>query len=197
MNNPNRLFKQGVDFYRKYGSNQTLLLLFERNGEGSFSRVKLLEELIQIEKKINAPRPSVPVAMKDATPVAIPSMPDSLTRKLKEKGELYARANVLHARLPLLQDNDQRLEAALELMDLHDRIRAIWRDYDLWKASGITIKDKAPKKTTAIDLAMQLENCKSAIRKYRIAKRPDMVNKWQAKMDSVKLQLKHLSPDEK
>ena len=191
VNNPNRLFKQGVDLYRKYGGNKTLLSLFERKGEGSFTRVKLLEELIPIEKKINTVRSSSAPAVRAATTVAVQKMPDSLNLKMKEKGELYARANQLHARLPLLRDNSERLEAALELMDLFDRISAIWKEYDLWRGTGIVLKDKQPKKITAVDLAVQLENCKNAIRRYRKSKRADMVEKWQEKKKLIETQLKH------
>jgi hypothetical protein len=116
-----RTWEEGVALYRKYGSNRTLLRIFDRSGETVYNYKRLQEEIRQLlEEMPRQARRIQPQAEK--SPTALPKDDPRLI-------PLYRERQLLHARLMLYPTDKERKQAALRIVE-------ITRELDQMQSSG-------------------------------------------------------------
>jgi hypothetical protein len=143
LNDPRRSYSHGRALYEQYGDNSSLLALI-RTGSGSFHQAKLREGLEKVNQKTGLqPRPiqipvyiPVPVASPGKQNVDLKDAPEKIREIRDQKNKEYAQARHLFVSIRLMDSQQQRLQAGLELLDLMDRVNEAWSVIDEWNETG-------------------------------------------------------------
>lgn len=137
LNQDNRLYENGVMLYKRHGSSNVLLTLFE-SGENSMTRKKLLNELraIATPQVIEKPKPPTPIP----TPVKQKSVDTVDTDKyqtiLDLKAHAFKEMAAAHAQLTKLKTKAERKEACKLIMLLDLQVDDYWEQLDHFDAYG-------------------------------------------------------------
>jgi hypothetical protein len=138
INNPKRQYADGVLLYEKFGLNGVYKILF-RSEETEYTSEKLFELLLEMvpTKKESQPTNTFPLP-KIATPLNSPikDIPEVVKNTYDRAIRLHKEAGQLHARLPLFLTNEERLAAALELLNNGDERHRCWEFYDHFMETG-------------------------------------------------------------
>lgn len=132
-------YQQGVAIYTKYGDNNALKKLFA-DGEDDYSIKKLHRELQEIEKRFKANVDSdkfksfTESKLKGKVNEAI--LPAHLKTLYYKRIQLIREIALLHSRLPLYPNNEERLVAASKIVDLTEERRVIFTRCDYFMDHG-------------------------------------------------------------
>jgi hypothetical protein len=137
-------YENALTLYRQYGQSKALLAMFERS-ETAFNAKKLVEFLKDLlsnfdEKSIENIKPIAQIIQvgeqqKPAIQVSetqtynlakYATAPPEIQELVTEIKRSYRIKDSLFAQLELFADDLQRCEAALEILDLAERIQEIW-----------------------------------------------------------------------
>jgi len=142
LNDPNRIYIQGKYLYEQYGSNRSLLAFFN-TGSTSFHLTKLTSAISALNQDSNIePKPlKVPdIIPPSDTPervkISYDSAPDQILLILEKKRLNYAKARKLFEMIRVMENDEQRLEAGLEILALMDEVNEAWAIIDEWNETG-------------------------------------------------------------
>ncbi|OFY87852.1 MAG: hypothetical protein A3F72_02985 [Bacteroidetes bacterium RIFCSPLOWO2_12_FULL_35_15] len=157
-----REYKQGVDFYLKYGSNNTLKALFQ-SGANIYTKEKLDSELRAIS--VLVPERKISKYNRDDFPLQLQTEFDKL-------GELIRKIGYLHAQLAIVRTNSDRFKIAKDVLKLVEQRRNIFNRLDEFKTTGkdllpIEIKKEIPEYNTE-NVALKALQLKDEARRLRV-----------------------------
>jgi hypothetical protein len=210
LRNEPKNFHQGRMIYQQYGED-LLTLTIIKSGTGSYHLSKLIagmEDLNKLQnlkpKHIKIPdvfvAPPEPGSKDPLQKTNLDYAPKEIQAIRDNKNLLYAQARNLHASVRVLDDQQQRLEAGLKILDNMDKVNEAWIIMDEWAATGVVKEAQAKEieKTvsdfTLIELIKAQNNLPPNISKYKSsyknAKDPAKKAMYLAKMEAASAQLK-------
>lgn len=148
--------------YEQYGSNKLTLTIL-KSGDGTYHFAKLQAALEDLNsKKDLVPKPIVieeyvpdPEPAPGKKNLDFKTAPEQLIEIRNDKTKRYAQARKLHETIRILDSQDHRLAAALELLDHMDYVNNCWEAIDKFMHTGelITLpqEEKAP---AVVDLSL-------------------------------------------
>lgn len=132
-------YKQGVAIYQKHGDNAALKKLFLQ-GEDDYSIKKLHSELEVIEKRLQANVDSNKfksfTESKLKGKVNIEILPAHLRELYHKRIQLIREIALLHSRLPLYANDNERYDAANKIVSLTEERRIIFTRCDYFMEHG-------------------------------------------------------------
>lgn len=140
--NSNRDFHHGKMLYEQYGSDPLILAII-RTGTGNYHFSKLLQGMEELNKLSNLQPKQI--TFKDPPPLDDQTdkwkyAPDPILKIRNEKNYRYAQARKRFETIPLMDSQDHRLAAALDLLDDMDFVNESWGAIDQWRENG-TIRE--------------------------------------------------------
>lgn len=142
LNDPNRTYEHGKMLYEQYGDNKSLSALF-KSGSTSFHLSKLTAAITGLNSKTNIePKPIIIAEAEEPEPLAekmritYDSAPDQIIQILEKKRFNYAKARRLFETIRVMDNIDNRLEAAIEILNLMDEVNEAWAIIDEWNDTG-------------------------------------------------------------
>lgn len=162
LNDPNRSYNQGKYLYEQYGTNKTLLALLN-SGSTSFHLKKLTDALILLNsnskiepKPLKISQPTSEPVKTSRPEISYSSAPDQIQQIIEKKRLNYARARKLFEMFRVMESPDQRCDAALEILDLMDKVNEAWGIIDEWNDTG-HIREQQEKEVEASIEQMNLQ----------------------------------------
>lgn len=163
-----RDFFTGKLLYEQYGSDRLILTII-RTGSSTYHFQKLVEGLEALNKLSNlkpkaihhepapakAPAPARMVVgvlpPVERNPEQWKDAPDPILEVRNEKNRRYAKARKLFEMIRVMDSQEHRLDAALELLDDMDYVAESWEIIDEWKKDGTVreMRKKAAEKEVA------------------------------------------------
>ncbi len=161
-----RDYHEGVALYETHGKNKNLKRLFSK-GRSHYNANKLLAELqrLAVHSFIPSPTSDLQPVLEELnvdlnlqvepssggsptryseTSYIVPDhkdLPPALQSLNIEKGKAFRKAAKLHRELDGLTSDHERFQSATAIVDLFDRINAIWDKIDHWLATGEILTD--------------------------------------------------------
>ncbi|SDG67812.1 hypothetical protein SAMN05421827_109130 [Pedobacter terrae] len=142
LNDPNRTYEHGKLLYDQYGDNKSLSALF-KSGSTSFHLSKLTAALAALNLKANLePKPIIILEAPEPEPspekmrISYDSAPDQIIQILEKKRFNYAKARRLFEAVRVMDSQQHRLDAAIEILDLMDEVNEAWAIIDEWNDTG-------------------------------------------------------------
>lgn len=138
--NDGRKYSDAIAIYSEHGTNATLKELFAK-GETSYTRAKIAFEIKALG---NIPERSPGEVEGSAFKTYVEpnkrvdsrNFPDSLKSEYIKLGPLIARMRFLHSRLDIIQNDDDRCTAALEIVSCSEKRREIFNKIDYFQEHG-------------------------------------------------------------
>lgn len=134
-----RDFHHGKMLYEQYGDDQLILTII-RTGSGNYHFSKLLEGLEELNKLSNLE----PKAIQFTEPTPLDDRadkwkgaPDPILEIRNNKNHRYAQARKRFETIRVMDSQDHRLTAALELLEDMDFVNESWGVIDEWRESGL------------------------------------------------------------
>jgi hypothetical protein len=137
IDNPQRIYSEGVFLYKRFGNNTACLTLFE-NGENSLTRKKLLDELRKIDAgAINNDQVKPTEGKTKLPPKEKPSEDVAKYDGLVQlKNISFKEMASLHSQLTNLKTDNQRQIACKKIMELDSLIDDCWAQIDYYDENG-------------------------------------------------------------
>jgi hypothetical protein len=143
LNSKEKNYHNGRLLYEQYGESKTLLTLFN-TGSTNFHFKKLLAALEDLNKLANLePKqitiPNVIAPIKEIGGkygVDFESAPEAIQEIIKNKNDHYARARKLHESIRIMDNQEHRLEAGLQLLKHMEYVYDAWSAINEWKDNG-------------------------------------------------------------
>ena len=137
---PNRKYEHGRLLYEQYGTDKVLRVLL-CSGSTSFHFSKLQLALEGLNKLANLePQPVIIGEIqpsKNSDPLSgFENAPDKILEIRNTKNRRYAQARRLFEAIRVMDSQNHRLEAALELLDHMDYVSEAWQAIDEWREVG-------------------------------------------------------------
>jgi len=175
------VYSTAVELYLQYSSDKSLIALL-KSGENSFTTQKVIQALRKISD--DATTPDYQAKEKRATiedfqvkthqkhiKIEYASLPSSLKQKMDEKSALYRHSNTLFSQLEFLNDDQSRLDSALEILNNFDLIDKIFSEVEDYQERGIYIQPNSGERSldslNGLELAKLLDNLKKNLSKVR------------------------------
>jgi hypothetical protein len=211
-------YENALTLYRQYGQSKAILAMFERS-ETAFNAKKLVEFLKDLlsnfdEKPIENIKPIAQIIqaaqviqVKELQNPAIQvsetqtynlakyvTAPPQIQELVKEIKRSYRIKDSLFAQLELFADDLQRCEAALEILDLAERIQEIWvilLHFDRHKAMPIVELATAKIQVAYTDIGDLYKRKATLIANISRDKKrkPEKVPDWEKELELVKEQI--------
>jgi|GEM_PF-2303960 len=199
-------YAAGVALYKKTSNGHPWLSLFE-SAETSVTHKLLREELQKLydraAEKDNSPKIKAPAKAELPKPESFtevrenkypkinPSLlPEVLKPTWKKIVALLKEQGTLHSRLPIYQSDEERLTAALRILDIDDEFSPLWKDFMRWHDTGevpVTAQEKKSDEENPFGLMDDLNRLNVAItraRKEKAAK--SHITKLEKERESLK-----------
>lgn len=143
LNDPNRQYAQGLLIYEQYAANKVLLALL-KSGSSSYHFNKLqkaLEDLSLREDLV-----PIPIVIGEYVPEEITSpgkagfdfksAPEVIVDIRNNKNKSFAQARKLFEVIRVIDSQEHRLQAGMELLDHMDHVQESWGAIDTWRETG-------------------------------------------------------------
>jgi len=180
LNSKEKNYHNGRLLYEQYGESKTLQTLF-KTGSTNFHFKKLLLALEDLNKLANLEPKQITIPDVIATTKEIggkygvdyESAPEAIQEIIKNKNDHYARARKLHESIRIMDNQEHRLEAGLQLIKHMEYVYDAWSAINEWKDNGrIRELEKEVTETdvselTTSQLYKELNNLKPNISKDR------------------------------
>lgn len=158
LNNPNKIYAHGLLLFEQYGSSAVTLALL-RSGEGSYHLSKMQQALQALNDQPGLQPKAVVIGAYIAEPISIhgkgqfdyATAPEQIVQIWDNKNQHYAQARKLHEAIRVLDDQDHRLQAGLELLDHMDKVNQSWSILDKYHDTGEIAKLDIPDQAAAVD----------------------------------------------
>ena len=158
LNDVNRSYNVGKLLFEQYGDNKVTLTLIN-SGNSSFHQQQLFKALQKINlqvdlqpKKIvigNMPTPEKENHGK--TVIEYKTAPEQILNIREQKSARFAQARKLHESIRIMDSQEHRLEAALQILELMDEVNEAWAIIDQWNENGEIIAQKQKEQVKAIE----------------------------------------------
>lgn len=143
LNNPDRNYNHGRLLYEQYGSN-VLILTILKSGCSTYHFAKLQAALEDLNTKPDLiPKPIViseyipePAAAPGKKSLDFKTAPEQIIDIRNKKNQRFAQARKLHETIRIMDDEEHRLTAALELLDHMDYVNSCWESIDKFLDTG-------------------------------------------------------------
>ena len=122
-------YDKALEWFKTHKSGKYFLKDLLSQGEDSFNRAKLIEELRAIEDSFPKENLLTTPAKEITTPVLVSHAPATLDLAIidQEWKPLYKEANHYFERLEFLPTEEERKEAAFRILYLMDQVEQIWQ----------------------------------------------------------------------
>lgn len=152
----------GVEFYCRYGQNETLKKVFAF-GKTPYTSSKLKKELENIQHiKIKLSKYAKPTIVREKLPTELKAEYDKLKALIQE-------ISYKNAQLELLPSNGARLSTAKEILTAAAKRREIFNRLDYFNIHGVDLKKVNPKKVKPInELTPEEQKVENLKRLYRL-----------------------------
>jgi hypothetical protein len=181
-------YSEGCVLFEQYGTNEPLKRLL-KTGESPFTRIKLLEELSMLASKPSTASAGVPAQPEKP-------IPDTVKQLNEDRVNLFKQTARLHAQLPLLATNEERLQYALTIKQNFRLINQYWAQLRQFEQTGQLPTPPAPAEpipllpTDPLQMHERLRNVRTYICKHRNnPKRADHVAGWITERDELERRL--------
>lgn len=133
-----RDYQQGVRLYEKYGSNLVFLKVF-KTVKNDYTIGKLADLLSELKGAPPVEQDDEPEQPVTSTQIQIKVIEDPEVIKITRDRamNLYKECSHLHAQLPLLLTDAERLIAATKILDNMDEVERCWDFVDEYDETGI------------------------------------------------------------
>lgn len=211
-------YETALVLFREYGNSPFMLKMFERS-QTSFNAEKLKEfvkellakfddlakpiaeptEVVELQKhikKLEQPQIVSPSNISELPQYSLAryaNAPQEVQDLVTEIKRNYRIEDSLFATLELLPSDEERCKAALQILDLSDRIREIWTlllHYDTHKVLPIIAKKEDSKVvlTDIADLIKRKNTLKANISRDKKS-RPHKVKQWEDELQEIEKQI--------
>ncbi|SDM40500.1 hypothetical protein [Pedobacter antarcticus] len=158
LDDPNRKYIHGLLLYEQYGDNPVILALL-KSGQGSYQTGKLINALQALNERNDLVPKKIIIGEYIPEPTTIhgkedfdyPNTPELIIQIRDKKNSDYAQARKLHESIRVIDDQQYRLEAALELLDKMDAVDTSWSVLDLYRETGEVKKLNNPDQQSEVD----------------------------------------------
>jgi hypothetical protein len=217
LNSPKRDFATGKMLYEQYGSDRLILTII-RTGSSTYHFQKLLQGMEALNKLSNLKPKAIhhePAPVQEPPRLVVGELPpvekrpeqwkdapDPILEVRDEKNRRYAKARKLFEMIRVMDSQEHRMEAALELLDDMDYVAESWEIIDEWKKDGTVreMRKKAAEKEVAEmnlrELFAKSKNLASYISKDRARVKkvtdPRKLLKIRARLEENELKLEEM-----
>jgi len=157
---------EGMALYQKFGKNEGLKRMFERIGDTSYNRSKLMEELLKLAQKPPKGKPRIKTVKSVTRPEEGDPKPKGLANHPEVK-KLYQERSMLHAQLMQVQTEGERKGHAFRILELTKQVE------DFLYGRKPLKKDKALPKDRA-EMKQRILNNRGYISRFK--DRPDKID---------------------
>jgi len=153
LQDPARRFQHGKLLYEQYGDNPVILAIIS-SGSGSFHMNKLQLALQELNSRADlAPKPITVPDYVPAAPISekgktdLKGAPELILDIRDEKNHNFAQARKLHQSVPFMDSREHRLTAALQILNLMDKVNESWATLDKFVKDDVLPEPAAPEPT--------------------------------------------------
>jgi len=183
-------YPEGCALFEKHGTNEPLKRLL-KTGESPFTRSKLVEELTAL---VSQPSSAAAVVTRQVDQ----PLPDAVKQLNEQRAKLFKETARLHAQLPLLATNEERLQHALVIKQNFRLINQYWAQLRQFEQTGQLPGAPVPSEplsllpTDPLEMHERLRNVRTYICKHRNnPKRADHVAGWITERDELERRLQN------
>ncbi len=197
-------YNTGVELFRQYAGNSILLNLFQQ-GENSFTREELRNELQAIYKAQNVTPPAPHLPLPQLHPehhnpddfeqhsqtvwfkIDVTKLPPELRKLWNKKGAITEEQKALFYRLPLMRKKEDRRLACLRILSIEAERNQLWQTFNQWHENGTLPEKPAP--LTPEQLKKAVKNLTTRISKLKGRHRDAQRQKLIEERETLKKQL--------
>jgi hypothetical protein len=157
LNDPQRSYQVGKLLYEQYGDNKVVLSLIN-SGSSSFHQQQLFTALQKVNLKVNLEPKKIVIPdlssenQERSKPITnYTSAPEQILNIRDEKSLNFAKARKLFESVRVMDSQEHRLEAGLQILDLMDKVNEAWEIIDQWNDSGKIAELKQIEEEKAIE----------------------------------------------
>lgn len=157
LNEPKKNYQVGKLLYEQYGDNKVVLSLIN-SGNSSYHQQQLIAALQKVNLKVDLQPKKIVIPdlitenqERSKPSTNYTSAPEQILNIREEKSLNFAKARKLFESIRVMDSQEHRLEAGLEILDLMEKVNEAWAIIDQWNDSGKIAEMKQKEEEKAIE----------------------------------------------